>query len=79
MICFTFLQMNSFDHMDTEGPQDLSMDNGYSGNHIDNYYGWPNQQDEYVTAGSPNSEYADYGETPSDMSSPMSQWPEFWF
>lgn len=55
--------------MDSEVQENLSIDSGYPGT-VDSYYGWANHQDDYGAPGSVNS---DYGETPSDISSPMSQ------
>ena len=60
--------MHSFDHMDSD----------YNDGHVDTYhsaeldgrYGWV-EHDEYGHG--PGSVQSDYGGTPSDMSSPMSQ------
>lgn len=62
--------MNSFDHMDSDMGDAHVITESYHGNHMDNCYGWPSHDDYGPPPGSVNS---DYGETPSDMSSPMSQ------
>ncbi|XP_052795832.1 insulin gene enhancer protein ISL-1-like isoform X1 [Mya arenaria] len=61
--------MNSFDHMDSDYNDSHVTVESYHGNHMDDGYVWSGH-DEYGHPGSVNS---DYGETPSDMSSPMSQ------
>ena len=61
-------QMNSFDHVDSDDDQVTEMDH----HHYDNgYYGGWSRHDPYGPP--PGSVNSDYGETPSDMSSPMSQ------
>ena len=58
--------MNSFDHMDSEDDHVTThIEDAYG-----NGYGWGSRDDYCHAPGSVNS---DYGETPSDMSSPMSQ------
>jgi len=61
--------MNSFDHMDSDYNDSHVTIESYHGGQMDDGYGW-SAHDEYGHPGSVNS---DYGETPSDMSSPMSQ------
>ena len=56
----SIFQMNSFDHMDSDD----------SPPHGETYYTWGPPEDYSHPPGSVNS---DYGETPSDLSSPMSQ------